>query len=435
MRHRHSLRLRITAAFALFYAIGAFVLLTAAYVIVTRSTGEPVAEEALATEATLKTTESAPRSERALPGAAPTGVALRPTGADGSASLDGIISLDIVRAAQADQSRAEHQQVLWLFVLALVAVVALSVGGGWLVAGRALAPLRRITTTARKVSGTTLDARVALDGPPDELRELAETLDAMLTRLDAAFAAQRRFVSSASHELRTPLAVARTEAELALADDQATAPQLRDALNHIHTTMLRAGDLVEALLALALTDAVPADAEPVDLGGLLAVAAADMTPAAAEAEVTLDVTAEAGTGLAVVGHATLLRIAIDNLLANAIAYNVAGGWVRATVSPTHDEIELTVTNSGPPVEPAIVDELFEPFVRADASRSRRAGGAGLGLAIVRAVTLTHGGHAQASARPSGGLQARLSLARVDAATGDAVTPQPTFGDDPTTTTS
>jgi signal transduction histidine kinase len=419
MRRRRSLRVRITAAFALFFTLGAALLLTAAYLIVARSTGAPVAPAMISVTAT--------RAISPAPSTA-TGAGLPSTTIIGEADRARVTSstaievpgqrgtvpvpLATVQAAQAAQGRSDLRRVLWWFVGALAATISLAAAAAWFVAGRALAPLRRITATARDVSGSTLDARIALAGPHDELRELAETFDEMLSRLERSFLAQRRFVASASHELRTPLTLARVEAELALTDDAPSAEQLREALTEIHATIERGGDLVEALLALAQAGETLPGLEPVPVPDLVAGAVDAAQPSAAAAGVDLQLEADAvpADAATVRARVPLLRALVDNLLANAIAYNAPGGWVHAAIARAGDDaLTLTVANSGPPIDPARVDELFEPFVRAEPSRSRRSGGAGLGLAIVRAVASAHGGDVVATARAEGGLEVTVSL--------------------------
>jgi signal transduction histidine kinase len=397
MKRPRSLRVRITVAFALFFSAGAILLLSAAYVIVARSTAGPVRPDSISVARSTPATGQSTSTAAAHPSA--DAVTL---GDDAT-----VVPLAAVQAAQSAQSADDLRQVLWWFVAALVVGVGLSVASGWLVAGRALAPLRAITQSARAVSDTTLDARVALDGPRDELRELGDTFDAMLARLEASFAAQRRFVADAAHELRTPLALARTEAELAASDLAATPQQLREALTEIEHTMVRSGELVEALLQLAQAGATRPETTPLRLDELLQAACSAAQPAATTAGVTLQPRVLAP--VTVDGHAALLRTLIDNLLANAITYNRPGGWVHIELRQDESGVRLIVANSGEPLPPATINALFEPFVRAEPSRSRRTGGAGLGLAIVRAVAIAHGGTVTAHAPQTGGLEITVTL--------------------------
>jgi signal transduction histidine kinase len=414
MRRRRSLRVRITAAFAVVFTAGAALLLTAAYLIVAGSTGTPVQPTSLSvTAARAPAVAAAPSTTRPAGATAAGPAAPAVTAVAVPGRPEAAVPFAAVQAAQVDQSRSDLRRVLWWFVAALAATIALAAAAAWFVAGRALAPLRRITATARDVSGRTLDARIGLAGPHDELRELAETFDAMLSRLERSFVAQRRFVASASHELRTPLTLARVEAELALTDRTPSPEQLREALTEIHATIERGGDLVEALLQLAQAGEALPGLEAISLPAVVAAAVDVAQPTAAAAGVDVAVVVEPppdGADWTIRGRVSLVRALADNLLANAIAYNRPGGWVRIDLAAgSPDALALTVSNSGPTVDPARVDELFEPFVRAEPSRSRQTGGAGLGLAIVRAVAGAHGGDVTATARDGGGLAVAVTL--------------------------
>ncbi|WP_067652143.1 sensor histidine kinase [Nocardia harenae] len=296
---------------------------------------------------------------------------------------------------QAAQRRRDTLEAMLLWSLLCLGAVGIGAAGfGWLVAGRVLQPLQRITATARRVAGTSLHERIALDGPRDELTDLADTFDAMLERLDRAFDGQRRFVANAAHELRTPIAVQRTLVEVAL--DDPVAPEATRALgatllevNHRHER------LIEGLLLLACTEQRLLDREPVDLARLVrAVAAQQPGEVGVRTEPCV-----------VDGDPVLLERLIGNLLDNAARYNVPGGWVRITLS---GGAELLVENSGPPVTE--VAGLFEPF-RRGAERTGGARGAGLGLSIVRSIAHAHDGAARAVARPEGGLAVTISLPR------------------------
>lgn len=400
MRHS-SLRTRITAAFAVTFVLGCALLLGAAYVIVTLTTSPPVTAEAVAGTITASRARDAKPSPSDGQRSHGTTAAARSTPAVRvEAQASSVIPFEAVQEAQAAQRRTDLRSVLRWFVVALGAVIVAAVAAGWWFAGRALAPVRKITATARAVSESRLDARIALEGPDDELRELGETFDAMLARLERAFVAQQRFVACASHELRTPLAVARMEAELAQLDhaDEATR---REALEEIHTAMVRGGALVDALLELASAGSPSRDATLVALAAVVEDAVAAARGAAAHAGVTLAADVDATAPMR--GRPELLRALVDNLLANGIAYNVPGGWVRVQLHQHAGSLRLAVANSGPAVAVDAVDELFEPFVRAEPSRSRRSGGAGLGLAIVRTAATAHGGRAEATPRAEGGL--------------------------------
>jgi signal transduction histidine kinase len=300
-----------------------------------------------------------------------------------------------------DSARGELLRSAGL-VFAVVAAVALV--AAYVLAGRALQPVGRVTATARRLSEQNLGDRIALEGPRDEVKELADTFDAMLARLDAAFDSQRRFVANASHELRTPLAVIRTEVDVTLGDPAATTAELRTMGEVVREASVRADRLVDALLVLARSegrsDPGLHQREPVDLAGLVPAAVAAV---AAEATARgLTVTTETRPA-PVEGDPQLLERLVGNLVENAVRHNVDGGWVtvRTGAGGTDGGTWLTVGNTGPAVPAGDVEELFQPFRRGGTARTGTRG-AGLGLSIVRAVAAAHGGAVSAAARADGG---------------------------------
>ena len=298
-----------------------------------------------------------------------------------------------------------------LVMLGVVGLVA--AGFGWLLAGRALHPLQQITATARRVADRSLHERIGLDGPDDEIKDLADTLDGMLERLDRAFDGQHRFVANASHELRTPLAINRTLIEVALAN-----PQANEALRQLGATLLavnrRHERLVDGLLTLAGSEQRIADPVPVDLADVCRHVTRESADVARSAGV--DVRAELRPA-SVAGDPVLLERLAQNLVDNAIRYNVPeGGWISVRTGVEDGEAVLTVENTGPPVPPYEVPGLFEPFRRlptaeriADPGESTIGRGAGLGLSIVRSVARAHGGDVHASPGEDGGLAVRVRL--------------------------
>jgi signal transduction histidine kinase len=291
------------------------------------------------------------------------------------------------------------------YAVALLLMTAISVLIGWLLAGRALAPLRDITATARRVSSENLGERIDLPGPADELRELADTFDGMLARLDSAFASQRHFVANASHELRTPLAIMRTEVDVALADPDASAAELREMGEAIRDTVDRCERLIASLLLLARSEAATGHEEPVDIAALAGDCITDMWARAQEAQIEIrDDLEPAWTS----GHPGLLERLIANLIDNGIHHNVPGGYLQVQSRTDGDKIELLVANGGAPLDPKRVQELTQPFRRLD--RSVR--GFGLGLSIVRSIAQAHHGTTTLLAPASGGLEVRVTLPRV-----------------------
>jgi signal transduction histidine kinase len=299
-----------------------------------------------------------------------------------------------------------------LGVLALTAVGSL--GLGWVVAGRVLRPLQRITATARRLSERTLDQRIALDGPDDELKELADTFDRMLARLDAAFDAQGRFVANASHELRTPLAITRTEVDVALADPDTSPAELRAMAERVRDATQRSERLIEGLLTLACSEQRPRVWEPVDL----ADAATGALEHARREGGAAGLRVVSGLRVApVAGDLALLERMVANLVENAVRHNQPGGWLEVTTGISGGHAFVNVANGGGAIPADRVESLFEPFRRLHGRVASPAGGAGLGLSIVRAVARAHGGDAHATALTGGGLEVTVRLpVRTEAST-------------------
>lgn len=315
------------------------------------------------------------------------------------------------------QGRINTLDTMLIASLVLVGVMSIIAGViGWLVAGHALRPLRNISATARRVADRSLHERIALVGPNDEIKHLADTLDAMLERLDRSFDSQRRFVANASHELRTPITIARTLIEVALLDAEGDA-----RIRHLGTTLLavnqRHEKLIDGLLTLASGEQRASDFHPVDLAEIAGHVISELRPIAKKAGVALETDLRAGT---VLGDAFLLERLIQNLVENGIQYNLAeNGWIRVATAAAEGFVDLVVENTGPVVPAYEVPSLFEPFRRL-AATERLAGaagapivrGAGLGLSIVRSVARTHGGEVEASPREGGGLKVRVRIPRL-----------------------
>jgi signal transduction histidine kinase len=301
---------------------------------------------------------------------------------------------------------AALSQLLTQSGIALGLMVLVSVGLGWLVAGRVLRPLQAITATARRLEGSNLHERINLQGPEDELKELADTFDQMLARLDTAFETQRRFVANASHELRTPLAITRTEVDVALADRDASPAELRAMAERVREASQRSERLIEGLLTLARSERQLRAGEPVDLS----LAAADaLSVARPEADrLGLRVSSVLG-GAPVAGDRALLERLVANLVENAVRHNVAGGWLEVDTGLAGGRAMARVANGGRPIPPEQVAGLFEPFRRLGGDRTGSDRGAGLGLSIVRSVAAAHGGTASARAIPGGGLEVTVEV--------------------------
>jgi signal transduction histidine kinase len=311
-----------------------------------------------------------------------------------------------------------------LLVLGLMAV--LSLGLGWLVAGRVLRPLQRITATAKRLSEQTLHERIALDGPDDELKELADTFDRMLSRLDTAFDSQRRFAANASHELRTPLAISRTELELALEDPDASGTELRAMAGRVLDATERSEALIEGLLTLARSEQAPRVWEPADLAGV----AAQALEHARHEDGAAGLRVLSGLRPAPVeGDPALLERMVANLVENAVRHNQPDGWLEVTTGISDGRAFVQVANGGPSIPVDQAESLFEPFRRLDGRVASPTRGAGLGLSIVRSVARAHGGDAHAGALPGGGLEVTVRLP-VRAPASRTLTLAPTGADDP-----
>jgi len=325
---------------------------------------------------------------------------------DGLAAMpDGPTLPDVIHAVQEEQMQAQLNSLLAWSLVALGIMAVLSLGLGWFLAGRMLHPVHELTGLARRLSESTLDERIRLQRPPDELKELADTFDGMLERLDRAFAGQRAFVANASHELRTPLTIMRTELDVALADPELGREELEAMAAAMLDAIERSELLIDSLLVLARSEA-PVDARPVDLAELVDEAVATNAVAADSRELSVEVVA---SRIVVQGDRALLERMVDNLVDNAVRHNVDGGWFRVATAVGGAHATVVVANSGPQIGEDDAARLFERFYRADASRSRQTGGYGLGLAIVRAVAEAHRGRAEASPLPEGGLEVRVTL--------------------------
>jgi signal transduction histidine kinase len=324
--------------------------------------------------------------------------------------LDTPSDWSVIHTVQAQLRAQSLHRLLVEYLLALGVMTMVAVGTGWLLAGRALAPLREITATARRVSGENLGERIDLVGPADELKELADTFDGMLARLDGAFASQRHFVANASHELRTPLAIMRTEVDVALADPHASVSELRDMGEAVRETIDRCERLIEALLMLARSEGLSGREESVDLAGLTAFCVTDLRAHADDATITVRADCRPAFTR---GEPNLLERMIANLIDNGIRHNHPGGYLEVTTRTDGDRVELRVRNGGAVIAPAAAAQLTAPFRRID----RAAGGLGLGLSIVRSVAEAHGGSAEVTAPPDGGLDVRVVLAADTSAAG------------------
>lgn len=277
---------------------------------------------------------------------------------------------------------------------------------GWFVAGRVVQPLQQMTATARRLSERTLHERINLEGPDDELKDLANTFDAMLARLDLAFDSQRRFVANASHELRTPLAISRAAVEVVLDKPRPTAEQWRDMAERVLLSTERSERLITSLLLLARIENSSPGRERGDLGSIAQGALGDVAGETRSLGIT--VTSEIAPA-PVAGDPELLRRLVGNLVENAVGHNTAGSWINVETCQRDGDSTLEISNSGATLRSEDLHLIFEPFVRLGKARTGSARGAGLGLAIVASIAQAHKGHVSAERVEGGGLSVTVQL--------------------------
>jgi len=305
-----------------------------------------------------------------------------------------------IRVAGLGQIAMDRQQLLIVSGIALAVIAVAAAAIGWLIAGRVLRPLRAITAAARRISASSLNERLALQGPDDELKELADTLDSLFARLEASFGAQRRFAASASHELRTPLTRERTLLQVTLADPAATTDTWQAVSQDLLASNAEQERLIEAMLTLASSEAGPGEREPLDLAAITSEALAAARPAISR--LGLNVHADIQPAI-LDGDPLLVQQLVTNLIDNAVRHNIPGGDIQVATRTSDGHAVMSVTNSGQAIPAAGVDRLFQPFQRLGPRPARRDGGHGLGLSIVRAIATAHAATITARRRPGGGL--------------------------------
>ncbi|MFI6503924.1 sensor histidine kinase [Nonomuraea typhae] len=304
---------------------------------------------------------------------------------------------------------AQSSQLLIASAVALAVMIVVSGVLGRLLAGWVLRPVRTITAATRRISAENLHERLAVPGPADEVKDLADTIDALLERLEGAFAAQRRFVANASHELRTPLATMRASLDVAVAKPEPVPAQTLALAGRIRAELDQVDQLLEGFLTLARTqhDAL-AERTTISLGSLLSMSLDARAAAITARGLTVDddgVRHDAWTR----GSRTLLSRLLDNVLDNAIIHNQDGGWIRVAATAGTASALVTVETGGQILDPEQVARLAQPFQRLGANRTGSRDGSGLGLSIVAAIATAHGGGLDLRARPEGGLRVTVSL--------------------------
>jgi signal transduction histidine kinase len=393
---RRSVRARIALACAGLFLFAGAALVVATYALVDHSLGAPAAasQSSNARGSLLVQECEAEKADRTEGPGSPA------TPAECQQAIFGGI-----RLGAADQRASDlHELLLWSLGGLGVATIMAGVLG-WATGRRILLPLHTVTAAARRTSQEHLGERISFDGADDELKELADTFDDMMARLDRAFASQRRFVANAAHELRTPLTSARTLIDVAMAKPARTTGQLEVLAVRVREALGQSEALIEGLLTLAQSDRGLASYEPADLEAAAQDAMDQVSTAARDSKIVIDADLSPGPAL---GDRILLERLAVNLIDNAVRYNVTGGSVRV-VTGTGDGISyISVTNTGPLVPESAVESLFEPFMRLD-GRAGNGRGVGLGLSIVASVVNAHYGHLQAEALPSGGMTISVRL--------------------------
>jgi signal transduction histidine kinase len=394
---RRTVRLRLTLLFGSLFLLSGAALLAITYVLFRHATDNPV----VVTTKTRSSLTSPPPGRQGSP---------LPTQSQVQAEAE----RDRERAQRAADREHAHElrQLLLQSGIALALMAVVSIALGWLVAGRVLRPLRTITATTRRISQHNLHERLAMPGPSDELKDLADTIDGLLARLEAAFTAQRRFVANASHELRTPLAMMRTSLDVAAGKRGPPPPQLVALDAKLREGLDQADRLLENFLTLARAQngALP-EPTTVALAELLCSAIDARADRIADAHIAVT---RSLVDVQVVGSEPLLARMVENVVDNAVRHNERSGWIHAETQGDGETARLVLANGGPRLEEAKVRELGQPFRRLVADRTGSQDGLGLGLSIVAAIAEAHGGTSRLTALADGGLQVLIELPRATA---------------------
>jgi len=385
---RRTVRLRLTLLYGLLFLAAGASLLVVTYLLVRSATAGQVDEPRLPLPAGA--------SSKPRPVASPHGVNCSVSCKEQVARAQALASLGM--------HATDMHELLAMSGMALAIMAVLATALGWLVAGRVLRPLRTMTTATRRITERNLHERLALPGPSDEVKDLADTIDGLLQRLEAAFDAQRRFVANASHELRTPVTLNRALLEVTLADPDATIGDLRAMGHELIASGEQQEQLIEALLVLAASARGLDRHEPFDLS---AIAADVLLGRHSEIDhlglaVQTTITPAPGTG-----DPRLARRLVANLVDNALRHNVAGGHITVTTRTESGRAVLAVANSGPVIGEGDIDRLFQPFQRLRDRQANHPDGHGLGLSIVQSIAAAHSAALTARTRADGGLHVEV----------------------------
>ncbi len=411
---RHTVRLRLTLLYGGLFLASSAALLAITYVVVRNLTGGSyvaVSNHGLTVAGVRVVSGPPPGAAGAVPISGGSGQVTRIAGGLGPGSRTPTAkelqaqARELQRVAMLyHNSELHHLLVTYGIALGIMAIVSL--GLGWLVAGRILRPLRTITATTRAIGVTDLHQRLALGGPDDELKELGDTVDGLLERLETSFASQKQFVANASHELRTPLARQRTLGQVALSDPDATTESLRAAHERILASGEEQEQLIDALMTLSRVQGGALKSKPIELAALVQGVLGARQPEATARGVHITEDLQPAR---LHGDPRLIDRLAANLLDNALRHNVPGGSVTVTTSTRAGASCLCVANDGPVVRPDDIERLYEPFERLDGSRPSSGEGFGLGLCIVKAVASAHGATLVTQPRPTGGLRVEVGF--------------------------
>jgi signal transduction histidine kinase len=396
---RRTIRLRLTGLYGLLFTLSGAALLVITNLLVRSAAGQGVCREVRNGAVVCDIPGRGGRDARTIVSASNAGGSFRPKGT----APRQVHELGLIANSQ-NATDLHHLLIYSWFALAIMAL--LSVALGWLVAGRVLRPIRTITATARSISASNLHERLGLAGPDDELKELGDTFDDLLARLEQFIKSQRQFVANASHELRTPLALQRTLIQLALTDPEADVESLRAAHERVLASGAQQERVIEALLTLSRGQAGLTKREPFDLAILAeqVLLAREYDARIHSIEVRPDLEPAPMTG-----DPRLVERLVANLVDNGLAYNADPGRLDIMTECRGDAALLSVTNAGPVVEAGAVGRLTQPFERLAAERSGRGDGSGLGLSIVQAIVNAHGGSLTIRPRPRGGLTVEVTF--------------------------
>ena len=389
---RRTVRTRLTALYSGLFLVAGIALLVITFVLFVHTTADTLIVSRNGGVLAVRGSTGG-----SLQGSSPTLRSGSPTSAETQ------LAHQLVAQANA-QHAADLHQLLTQSGIALGIAVVLAVVLGWFMAGRVLRPLRTMATTTQQISEHNLHERLALPGPSDEVKDLADTIDGLLSRLETAFEAQRRFVANASHELRTPLTLDRTLIDIALENPAANVDGLRSTLQELLASGEQQERLIEALLTLASSERGLDQRDTIDLVEVTESVIAQRRAQFDSCGLRLNLSLGPAS---ISGSADLLARMVANLIDNAITYNVPQGSVDIATGIENGHAFLKVANTGPVVPPDAVDRLFRPFQRLKGDRATHPDGHGLGLSIVRAIVEAHGAGIKVQLRPNGGLNVQV----------------------------